>query len=205
MRLKHDENLLLVSTSTSEFLYIISTSDYQIEGIIPVDPTVPPNGNGTQNFTPYQIAITPDDHYAFITCRKANDVRVFDIVNRVFIQSIPVGLNPLANEISPDGMWCYVPNQASNSVSVVDVGSRTVVKIITNVGAQPHKIDFTADGHYAYVTCESTNGTFVHHPPIGSQKPGTTCVIDMWAGHVKVKDIEMASFPAGITITPRAY
>ncbi|HEY3249705.1 MAG TPA: hypothetical protein VGK25_01175 [Ignavibacteria bacterium] len=28
------------------------------------------------------------------------------------------------------------------------------------------------------------------------------CVIDLWAGHVKVKDIEMASFPAGITITP---
>jgi YVTN family beta-propeller protein len=118
------------------------------------------------------------------------------------VQNIPVGLNPLALEISQDGKWCYVPNQGSNSVTVIDVQNRVVVKTIPNVGAQPHKVDFTEDGHYAYVTCESTSGGFVHHPPVGSSKPGTTAVIDVWGGHNKIKDIEMASFPAGISITP---
>jgi YVTN family beta-propeller protein len=118
------------------------------------------------------------------------------------LQNIAVGLNPLAHEISPDGRWCYVPNQASNSVSVIDLSTRTVVKTIPGVGEKPHKIDFTADGHYAYVTCESTSGGFVHHPPNSGKKPGTTAVIDVWAGHNKIKDIEMASFPAGISITP---
>jgi len=202
LRLSHTGNLLFASTSVSEFLYIIRTSDYTIEDVIPVDPSVPPNGNGTQNFAPYQVAVTPDDKYAFVACRKANDVRVFDIINRVFIQNIPVGLNPLAHEISPDGRWCYVPNQASNSVSVIDITTMSVVKTVTGVGAQPHTVDFTQDGHYAYVSCESTRGTFVHHPPVGSKKPGTTCVIDVRAGHVKIKDIEMASFPAGLSITP---
>jgi YVTN family beta-propeller protein len=117
-------------------------------------------------------------------------------------QPIAVGLNPLAHEISPDGRWCYVPNQRSNSVTVIDVQTRTVVKTIPGIGVQPHKVDFTEDGHYAYVTCESRSGSFVHHPATGSKNPGTTCVIDVWGGHVKIKDIEMASFPAGISITP---
>jgi YVTN family beta-propeller protein len=202
LRLTHNGSLLLTATQTSELLYVINISDNQIVDVVGVDPTVPPAGTGTGNFIPYQIAITPDDMYAFVSCRISNDVRVFDIQARAFVQNIPVGLNPLALEISPDGRWCYVPNQASNSVTVIDIPTRTVVKTITNIGAQPHKIDFTADGHYAYVTCESLNGTFVHHPPVGSSKPGTTCAVDVWGGHIKVKDIEMASFPAGISITP---
>ncbi len=202
LRLTHDGSLLLTATQTSELLYVISTSDNQILDVVGVDPSVPPVGTGTGNFIPYQIAITPDDNFAFVSCRISRDVRIFDIAARTFVQNIPVGLNPLALEISPDGRWCYVPNQASNSVSVIDVNSRTVVKTIPNIGEKPHKVDFTEDGHYAYITCESTLGIFVHHPPVAGSTPGTTCVVDVWGGHVKVKDIEMASFPAGISITP---
>jgi YVTN family beta-propeller protein len=133
-------------------------------------------------------------------CRKSNCygfifwVRLSNIIH--------VGLNPLSLEISPDGRWCYVPNRNSNSVSVIDVQTMTVVKTIAEVGIQPHTIDFTADGHYAYVSCESQSGSFVHHPSTGSNKPGTTAVIDVWNGHIKIRDIEMASFPAGMSITP---
>ncbi|MBN8586579.1 MAG: beta-propeller fold lactonase family protein [Ignavibacteria bacterium] len=202
LRLTHNEEYVLMATEGSEFLYLIQASTGQIIDTYPVDPSVPPNGTGTNNFIPYQVSITPDDKYAYITCLKSNDVRVFDIVNRAFILTIPVGLNPLAHEISPDGRWCYVPNRNSNSVSVIDLTTNTVVKTIANVGAQPHKIDFTADGRYAYVTCESVSGGFVHHPPSAGKTPGTTAVIDVLSGHNKIKDIEMASFPAGICITP---
>lgn len=202
LRMTHDGTYLICATQISELLYVIRTSDNEIEDVVTVDPTVPPSGTGTSNFFPYQVAVTPDDKYAFVTCRESNDVRVFDIQTRTFTNIIAVGLNPLAHEISPDGMWCYVPNRSSNSVSVINIQTMSVVKTISNVGAQPHKIDFTEDGRYAYVTCESLSGTFVHHPPVGSSKPGTTAVIDVWGGHVKIRDIEMASFPAGISITP---
>ena len=202
LRLTHDGSLLITSTQVSEFLYVINTSTEQIENIVQVDPTVPLNGTGTTHFVPYQVAITHDDKFAYLSCTKSNDVRVFDIINRTFILNIPVGLNPLALEISPDSRWCYVPNRNSNSVSVIDLQTNTVVKTISNIGAQPHKIDFTADGHYAYITCESTTGGYVHHPVTSGKKPGTTAVVDVWSGHNKIKDIEMASFPAGICITP---
>jgi len=203
LRLTHDGSLLITATQSSEFVYVIRSSDNVIEDIIPVDKAVPPNGNGTGSFVPYQIAITPDDRYALISCSFSNDVRVLDLQTRIILpQHIPVGFKPLALEISPDGRWCYVPNQGSNSVTVIDLQSLAVAKTITDAGAQPHQIDFTEDGHYAYVTCESRSGPYVHHPVTGSYKPGTTTVIDVWNGHVKIRDIEMASFPAGISIIP---
>lgn len=202
MRLTHDGQYLVAATEKGEFLYVISTATNEIIDAVPVDASVPYNGNGTGLFIPYQVAITPDDRYAYVTCLKSNDLRVFDMQTRAFIQTIAVGLNPLAHEISPDGRWCYVPNRNSNSVTVIDVQTRTVVKTISSVGAQPHKIDFTEDGHYAYVTCESISGGFIHHPSTGSNRPGTTAVIDVWGGHNKTVDIEMASYPAGISITP---
>lgn len=202
MRLTHKGDLLLMATERSELLYVIRTSDNSILNVEPVDPSVPPNGNGTRNFIPYQVAVTPDDRYALISCLKSNDVRVFDLKTMQFILTIPVGLNPLALEVSPNGRWCYVPNRNSNSVSVIDLNTFTVIKTIPAVGAQPHKIDFTEDGRFAYVTCESVSGSFAHHPPESSKIPGTTAVIDVTGGHIKIKDIEMASFPAGISITP---
>ncbi|KXK54777.1 MAG: hypothetical protein UZ05_CHB002000816 [Chlorobi bacterium OLB5] len=202
LRLSHSGSLLFCATQVSEFLYVINAATEQIENVIPVDPSVPPNGTGTTNFIPYQVAVTPGDAFVYVSCRKSNDVRVFDVSAGIFTVNIPTGINPLALEISPDGRWCYVPNQGSNSVTVIDISNNTVFKTISNVGAQPHKVDFTADGHYAYVTCESTSGGFIHHPATSGKKPGTTAVIDVWGGHVKIKDIEMASFPAGICITP---
>lgn len=202
LRFTHDNQFVITATEKGEFLYVISTAANQIVDAVRVDASVPLNGNGTGLFVPYQVAITPDDRYVFVSCLKANDVRVFDMQTRQFIRTIAVGLNPLALEISPDGLYCYVPNRNSNSVTVIDVQSMTVIKTIPNVGAQPHKIDFTEDGNYAYVTCESVSGGFVHHPPVGSSRPGTTAVIDVRGGHNKIRDIEMASFPAGISITP---
>jgi DNA-binding beta-propeller fold protein YncE len=80
----------------------------------------------------------------------------------------------------------------------------TVIKVIPNIGVQPHGVGFTKDGHYAYVSCESQapGNPYVHHPLSGNKRPGTTAVIDVWAGHVKIKNIEMASFPNEISITP---
>src|SRR5205823_4665933 len=106
-------------------------------------------------------------------------------------------------EVSPDGRWCYVPNRNSNSVSVIDISAMAIVRVIPNVGLQPHGVDFTLDSRYAYVTCESQgNSAYVHHPLTGNKKPGTTALIDVAGGHIKLQNIEMASFPNGIAITP---
>lgn len=200
-RITSNGNYLLVVSTLGEYVQIIRTSDDQLESTIPVDGIVPPNGNGTGIFNPIAVSISPDNHYAFVTCTKSNDVRVLDLNTRTFVRTIPVGQFPIQSECSPNGNWLYVANRNSNSVTIINVNTLTVVKTIPSVGAQPHGVAFTPNGNYAYVTCESVNGSFVHHPSVGSSRPGTTAVIDAFNGHVKVKDIEMASFPAGVSIT----
>ena len=42
---------------------------------------------------------------------------------------------------------------------------------VTEVGIQPHGVDFTADGQYA-IACETQSGFDGHHPQVGSKKIG---------------------------------
>lgn len=200
-RITSDGQYLITVSELGEYIQIIRTSDDQVEVTIPVSNIVPPNGNGTGLFRPIAVSLSPDNRYAFITCDKSNDVRVLDMNTRTIVHVIPTGLFPIQSECSPDGKWLYVANRNSNSVSVIDLNTFTVVKNISSIGAQPHGVAFTPDGRYAYITCESISGTYVHHPPAGSTRPGTTAVIDVLNNHTKIKDIEMASFPAGISIT----
>lgn len=206
-RVLHNDSLFICASQLSEYVLFISMPDNVLIDATPIANDVPPNGNGTaaQKYQPYGIAITRDDKFAFITCPRANDVRVVDLKSHQVVNIIPVGHNPVMIEVSPDNKWCYVPCRNDNSVSVIDVSTQTVVYTIPDVGVQPHGVDFTSNGHFAYVTCESqgTNNPFIHHPVTQNVKPGTTAVIDVWAGHEKTDNIEMASFPNGIAITPR--
>jgi YVTN family beta-propeller protein len=199
-KITQDDRFLVTVAYLGEYAYVINAAKDSIETMLPVDPQVPPNGNGTGFFRPIAVSLSPDDHYAFVTCASSNDVRVLDMTTRAFIRTIPVGIFPIQSECSPDGHWLYVADRNSNAVTVIDISTLQPVKTILGVGAQPHGVAFTKDGHYAFVSCESVGGTFVHHPVTGSTRPGTTAVIDAWNGHVKVKDIEMASFPAGVSI-----
>jgi len=200
-RITSDGQFLVTVSELGEYVHIIRTSDDQLEIAIPVDPTVPPNGNGTGNFRPIAVSISPDDKYAFITCDKSNEVRVLNLNTRSFIRTIGVGQFPIQSECTPDGKWLYVANRNSNSVTVIEIMTLSTFKTIPSAGYQPHGVAITPDGRYAYVTCESISGSFVHHPLTGSSRPGTTAVIDILSGHIKIKDIEMASYPAGISIT----
>jgi YVTN family beta-propeller protein len=200
-RLTNDGNYFICVSEIAEFVQIIRTSDYEIEEKIPVAENVPPNGNGTGLYLPIAVSVSPDDKYAFITCRKSNEVKILDLQTRTIFRTISVGLSPIQSECSPDGRWLYVANRNSNTVTVIDLSGFSVYKTISSVGIQPHGVSFTKDGRFAYITCESRTGTFIHHAVTGSDLPGTTAIIDVANGHVKVKDIEMASYPAGISIT----
>jgi YVTN family beta-propeller protein len=204
-RVTHNDSSFIAVSQLSEYIIFISTSNYEITDAVPVANDVPPNGNGTQKYQPYAVDVSKDDRYAFITCPPANNVRVLDLNTHQIIKIIPVGNRPVMVAVSPDNSMCYVTNRNDGTVSVIDLNSLEVVFTIQNVGQSPHGIDFTSDGHFAYITCESrgANNPFIHHPVTQSVKPGTTAVIDVWAGHVKIDNIEMASFPNGIAITPK--
>lgn len=200
-RLTRNGEYLLTVSLIGEYIQIIRTADNTVEETIPVAENVPPNGNGTGIYKPIALSISPDDRYAFITCYQSNEVRILDLNTRNIVAVISVGVGPIQSECTANGRWCYVANRNDNTVSVIDLNTFTVIKTIQRVGIQPHGVAITPDDKFVYVSCESIDGTLIHHPTLGSSKPGTTAIIDINAGHIKVKDVEMASFPAGVSIT----
>jgi len=84
MAISSNGQFLYVASQIGEYLFKINLATFEIDNMVPVDPSVPPNGNGTGQFRPYQIAISPDNSKLFIACvgpsgnTSPDVVKVFD-------------------------------------------------------------------------------------------------------------------------------
>lgn len=206
MALTEDGNTLYVSSEIGEYLFKINTATFYNSDTTfikaPIDPSVPPSGNGTGNFRPYQVVLSPDETLLYVSCRGANQVRIYNASDLTQINSISLGANafPLLMKITANGNYLFVCNRNNNTVTVIDCRNQTIATTIPDVGIQPHGVDFTSDGQYAIIACETQSGFDGHHPTVGSTKPGTTRVIQISNLSLLPNRIEMASFPAGIAI-----
>lgn len=103
---------------------------------------------------PYDIAISPDNKFAYVTCGGADQVVVVDIAKAInlinktpvekravlrnklslsrqfVVAQIPVGVNPYGIAIAPDGKFVFVANHLGNSVSIINTGSRLAESVI---------------------------------------------------------------------------
>ncbi|MEO8666848.1 MAG: beta-propeller fold lactonase family protein [Ignavibacteria bacterium] len=206
MALTNDGSVLYVTSEIGEYIFKINTATFYNSDTTytksPLDPSVPPSGNGTGNFRPYQVLLSPDETLLYVSLRGANQVRIYNASDLSQINSIALGDNsfPLLMKITDNGQYLFVCNRNNNSVSVINCQTQTIASTIPDVGIQPHGVDFTTDGQYAIIACETQSGFDGHHPTVGSTKPGTTRLIQISNLSLLPDRIEMASFPAGIAI-----
>lgn len=207
MALSNDGNTLYVTSEIGEYIFKINTANFYASDSTyiksPIDPSVPPSGNGTSNFRPYQALLSPDESLLFVSCRGASQVRVYNTSNLEQINSISLGTGafPLLMKFTNDGKYLFVCNRNNNTVSVIDRVSQTLINTITGVGIQPHGVDFSSDGNYAFIACETQSGFDGHHPTVGSKKTGVTRIIQIQGSNFTLlpnSRMEMGSFPAGI-------
>lgn len=198
MALSNDGSVLFVASQIGEYLFRITTSDFEVESSAPVDASVPPSGNGTGLFKPYQIVLSPDGTKIFVTMAAANQVRVYDAATLTQVTSIPVGTNPLLMKFDNNGQYLFVCNRNNNTVTVINGSTLTVQATVTGVGIQPHGVDFTTDGQYAVIACETQTGFDGHHPQTGSFKTGVSRMIRVSNFELLDVRLQMGSFPAGI-------
>jgi len=206
MALTEDGSILYVASEIGEYIFKINTSTFYSSDSTfsksPIDPSVPPSGNGTGNFRPYQVLLSPDESILYVSCRGSNEVRIYNAFDLLQDTSISLGANsfPLLMKITADGNYLFVCNRNNNTVSVINCQTQTITATIPNVGIQPHGVDFTADGQYAVIACETQSGFDGHHPTVGSTRPGSTRLIQISNLSLLPNRLEMASFPAGIAI-----
>jgi YVTN family beta-propeller protein len=211
MAMTNDGQFIYVTSQIGEYIFKIRTSDMEVVLEMPIGPGVPPNGNGTGTYRPYQCILSPDGTKLYVTCvgvagNPAPDfVRVYDaatLLPLAITPTIQVGDNPLLMKYSRNNDYIFVCNRNDSSVTVINTSTNTPQTRITGVGIQPHGVDFSSDGKYSYIACETQAGQDGHHPTIGSIKVGVTRVINMNDLTLAARKIEMGSFPAGIVCIP---
>ena len=204
MALTADGSVLFVASEIGEYLFRINTNSFvnSDSTVIkePIDPSVPPNGQGTGNFKPYQIILSQDESLLYVSCRGSNEVRIYRASDLVMVNQIFLGTNayPLLMNLTSDGKYLFTCNRNNNTVSVINTITQSIHTTVTNVGIQPHGVDFTPDGQYAIIACETLSGFDGHHPTVGTNKVGVSRLIRMSDFTLTEDRLEMASFPAGI-------
>lgn len=204
LALSSDDRYLFVASLIGEYLYRFDTHDFLNSDsliVAQIDPSVPPGGNGTGNFNPIHITMSPGDSLILVSCAKSNEIRVYrsDDLSQ-FVPPVPVGLNPIFGEFTPDGRYFIVCNRNDSTVSVLNYPQLTMHTTIYNAGVQPHGVDFTPDGEYAIVTMETQSSSGGHHPQVGNKLTGISKYIRLSDFSVLPTDLIMGSFPAGIYI-----
>lgn len=145
-----DGTTLYVTSSVTDTLTVIRTSDFTVIDTIPMGPG------------PDNVAFTPDGTKAYVADQVDNAVYVIDTASVIVSVVIPVPGGSLVRNIcvAPNGQFAYASSTGSNIVTVIDTQTDTVIDTIT-VGDSPRNIAFTPDGAFAYVPNGSSNDVSV--------------------------------------------
>ena len=198
----HDGKLIYVTNYFSDSISILSAADNTEIARVLLAPDV--NPVRSSKYQPLQVALTPDDKLAYVTCYASEEVRVIDTVTKTVIAAVRVGKSPFLLEVTPNGQFVYVANQQSNNMSVIRVADNQVIATIESPAfANPHGIAFTSDGRYAYVTNENLSGNYnPHHPTEHGGNNGNVLVIDTATNRV-IKIIEVEVDPTGVAVVEK--
>lgn len=99
---------------------------------------------------PYDVAVTPDGRWAYVTLRAQHRVAVIDLGTMQVLTKIHVGAVPRGVAITPDGTRAWITEAGSDTVTAIDIATNTAGTPLP-VGQQPWGIAITPGGERAYV------------------------------------------------------
>jgi len=124
------------------------------------------------------LALSPDDHYVFLTLQFANEMAVFNLQNaesggssaRSYVGAVKLHLRPIGITASPDGRWLYVTSLAESHLASPAQGLINVLNLAkaekdpassvvswTQAGCNPGRAITSADGRIVWVTARNGN------------------------------------------------
>lgn len=155
-------------TPDNRYVYVVRTQSNTICAIDAYNNTVLAILSIGIHSSPFDVAITPNGLYGYVSCGNGN-VSVFDTMSNVVIARIPISHTSLPRgiAITPDGLYAYVANSGSSSLTVIATANNTVISTVNltlsynnvqmtpevfNTHVSPNNVQITPDGSKAYVT-----------------------------------------------------
>jgi DNA-binding beta-propeller fold protein YncE len=165
----NDGRYLLAASGSGAIVINVAVAE---QGSSPIVGTLTsPYGSGA-----VQVAISPDDKFAFVTLQNSADMVVFNLASALtngfgpsdVVGRIKLGQQPVGMAISPDGNWLYAtsiaktktPNPSEGTLTVIDlhraeVAPSKAVKSTVTAGCSPVRV-ITA-GNDVWVTSRESD------------------------------------------------
>jgi DNA-binding beta-propeller fold protein YncE len=168
--LTHNQKYLLVSGHSGLTVFRVSDLEHGLS--TPVGALTSPGRHAVQ------VAVSPDDRFAFVTLQYSHAVAVFNLEKALtsgfgpadLVGRIPAGANPIGLTVSPNGRYLYVasglatptPVSGHGSLRVIDLHkaetspATSVLKKIS-AGCGPDRVAVSGDGRTVWVSAGGAN------------------------------------------------
>ncbi len=126
-----------------------------------------------------EVAVSPDDDYAFVTLQNSDQLAVFNLRKAlapgqphagVFVGTVTLGVQPAGMAVSPDGRWLYVTSIAARKATGPTEGLVSVLSMSklasdpasalvsqASAGCSPVRVVVSPDGRTVWVTARQSN------------------------------------------------
>jgi YVTN family beta-propeller protein len=180
LSLEGDGGWDLLSTDSSAHRLYLSHADH----VLVVD-TVSGKAVGTIGDTPgvHGIALDTVHGMGYISCGKADAVKVFDLKTLKPLATIPVGANPDVIMLEPKTGHVLTFNGHASSISVIDTGSNKVVDTIALPGKP--ELGHADDQGHVYINLEDRSAM---------------AVLDVQSGKVTTWPLAPCDSPSGLAM-----
>ncbi len=137
-------------------------------------------GNGTAGSGAIEVAVSPDDRFAFVSLEDSASIAVYNLQRALtkgfgaadLVGVIPVGTAPVGLAVSPDGRWLYATSELARAApaSAQSQGTLTVINLrraetdpaasvvaTVDAGCSPVRVITSADGSVVWVTARESD------------------------------------------------
>jgi DNA-binding beta-propeller fold protein YncE len=172
-----------------------------------------PTGEGA-----IEVAISPDDRFAFVTLEDSSQMAVFNLGTALasnfsssgFVGFIPLGLGPVGIAIAPNGQTMYVTSESGatagsdGTLSVISMsGAETSPSnaVVSNViaGCSPVRVITSSNGADVWVSARGSNQILAYSAPGLVTDPSTALIAQVTVGQSPV-DLSFVDNDARIVV-----
>ena len=194
--LTSDGKYLLVAANSGAIVF--SVADAEQGGSALVGTLTSPFGSGA-----VEVAVSPDDKFAFVTLENSADLVVFDLQSALangfgtsaVVGKIPLHYAPVGLAISPDHRWLYATSRARVQTTAASEGTLTVIDLnraetepssavvsTATAGCSPVRVIASPDGRYVWVTSRDSNMLLGFSAPALRTDPAHALVVRVNVG-----------------------
>ena len=176
-QLTNDGRYLLVADGSGAVVIDVARAEDGAAGAV-LGTLSSPAGQGA-----VEVAVSPDDRFAFVTLELSDSLAVFDLRKALasgfgpadFAGTVPLGTAPVGLAVSPDGRWIYATSESAKGAATAQaagqpVGTVTVIGLrqaeirpsdaiagTVSAGCSPVRVVTSADGKVVWVTARGSD------------------------------------------------